>query len=101
MPQLTSFFDVTHVESAEQGVEAISLRKYSACVAKLGTENNLGVDVIKAFRCAHGKEPFVAVHSSTAAADPNVQRVLTDKLNVDLFVSPADEQSLIAALVEQ
>jgi DNA-binding response OmpR family regulator len=99
-PQLQPFFHVTHVESAQQGIEAISFQTYVACVAKLGTENNLGVDVIKAFRSAHGKEPFVAVHSSTAAADPSILHVLQDKLNVDLCVSANGESNLVSALVE-
>jgi DNA-binding response OmpR family regulator len=101
MPRLSLHFDVTHVESAEKGVEAISLRPYHACVAKLGTENNLGVNVIKAFRSAYGREPFVAVHSSTAAADASIQKALQDQFHVDLCVSPAGESALIAALAER
>jgi len=103
MPQMEAFFHVTHVESAEQGIKAISTRSYDACIAKLGTENNLGVDVIKAFRSRYGKKPFVAVHSSKAAADPAIQKVLQDEFDIDLFVScdgPIDESALMIALAE-
>merc|ERR1712193_27907 len=50
MPRLQEIFVVTHVESVERGMEAIADGSFAACIAKLGTKGNLGVNLISAFR---------------------------------------------------
>lgn len=100
LPKLKDKFCVTHVESAAEGVEKATCFRFDACIAKLGTEGNLGVDVIGALRDTHGAAPFVAIHSGTAAGNPELRSVLENQLNVNLFVDADSEDMLLNSIVE-
>merc|ERR1711977_330205 len=54
LPKLREMFDVDWVDSASDGVLAAATRSYAALLTKLGTEGNLGTDVITALRESQG-----------------------------------------------
>jgi len=95
MPQLQQHFHVVHVETAEDGVRAVSERKFAVCLAKLGSKGNLGRDVIAALRSAQGNDPQVIVHSSTAERDMRLQEKWRAEFGVDLFTCHGREEELI------
>jgi len=97
-PRLESLGKVDWVEEAADGVRAVREHNYAACVSKLGVEGNLGTDVIAAFRGEFGTSPFVAIHSSTAAARLDWIEELTSEFNVNLFVKHGEEDELIEAV---
>jgi len=101
LPLLKRDFAVDHVASVADGVSAIARTRYAACVAKLGTEGNLGVDVIKELRSQQGQDVFVAIHSATASRQPSTRQQLEQELGVDIFVHQQDEKDLIIALQEE
>merc|ERR1719362_15666 len=97
-PQLEADFIVHHFERAADASAAANAHPYQACVSKLGTQGNLGRDVISAFRSARGLEPFVAIHSATAAADPAMRSSLNQKFGVNFFTQHGDEEGLLRIL---
>lgn len=98
LPRLCEQFRVTCVESALEAVNLVSEQPFEACVAKLGFKGNLGYDVIAALRSVHGLAPFVALHSSTAAAKPKLQEQLKNDLSIDLFTEHGREDELLEQL---
>lgn len=98
LPELEFFCNVHHFEEADAAITAVGKYCYQACVAKLGTKGNLGQDVIGAVRSVHGRSPFVAIHSATAANKPTTRAKLNQEFGIDLFAAHGDEADLIAAL---
>lgn len=100
LPRVRELFDVDYVDSTVDGMQAVTERTYVACLAKLGTEGNLSYPIIEALRKSQGSDPFVAIHSYTAAANPEMRDLLVRELNVNLFVTSDNEDQLFRALEE-
>ena len=98
-PLLSKSYQVDHFDNAEKAIAAIKARgsPYAACVAKLGSKGNLGIDVMKAIREAGGKT-FIAVHSATAWNSESTRRSLSSSIGVNLFVAEHNEDELLEQL---
>jgi len=71
MPRASELFEVAWVNTAADGVAAVGKQAFVALVAKLGSEGN-GIDVMNAFRAAHGEESLIAIHSATATGSADM-----------------------------
>eukprot|EP00927_Polykrikos_kofoidii_P037365 TRINITY_DN31510_c0_g3_i1.p1 TRINITY_DN31510_c0_g3~~TRINITY_DN31510_c0_g3_i1.p1 ORF type:complete len:494 (-),score=59.00 TRINITY_DN31510_c0_g3_i1:282-1712(-) len=100
LPPLRKLFDVTHVDAAADGVQAVQERSYVACVAKLGTKGNLGSDVIAELRRVQGFSPFVVIHSATASTNASMREKLNEAFKIDLFAAHGEEEDLLSALAQ-
>ena len=104
VPRLAAHFTVHHFRRAQQAAASALAQQpgYSLCVAKLGTRGNLGADVLAALRAsAHSSACPVLIHSSTAAADPQLQQALAEHFGVAAFTSTGTEEAVMAALAAQ
>eukprot|EP01065_Artemidia_motanka_P029458 TRINITY_DN35568_c0_g1_i1.p1 TRINITY_DN35568_c0_g1~~TRINITY_DN35568_c0_g1_i1.p1 ORF type:complete len:592 (+),score=109.86 TRINITY_DN35568_c0_g1_i1:58-1833(+) len=97
-PVLSETFHVDHADTAATGCRLASIHQYAACVAKLGTEGNLGEDVVAALRAAQGTSTFVALHSATAVRHPRTQEHFQKKYGVTAFFDHGSEKDLVAAV---
>jgi len=93
---------VHHYDDASEAMEAILDYPYIACVAKLGTKGNLGIDVIKCLRekdAKNGTKSFIIVHSTTAVDSKPTVKWLLEERGVDLVVDWRNEEELIQKLI--
>jgi len=100
LPLFTQYFVVDYYDDAGETVAAIKLRStpYNACVAKLGSKENRGSDVMKALRENYGDATFIVVHSETAWKHKGTQESLIESVGVNLFVAHHNESELLKAL---
>jgi len=100
LPQFQDHFDVDQVKWVVDAKRQIATRKYFACIVKLGTQGNLGTDVLRTLRAEQDQDTYVIVHSQTAADNHEIREALSREFNVNLFVSPATEDLLTQKLEE-
>lgn len=99
LPKLRETYDVEWVDCAASGIQAVHSRPYGALVSKLGTQGNLGVDIISALRKTQGSAPMVIVHSTTACADTEMCNALRAKpYECTAILGPGDEDELLELL---
>lgn len=98
VPVLSERYEVAYFDNATEAVEDIraSQQNYDACVAKLGSTGNLGVEVVKALREKFGEETFVVIHSATAFKSERTKKKL--KPLVDLIVDHSCEEQMLQVL---
>ena len=122
---LADAYDVCHFNYAADAIEAISATvggdtsagggatsstlvavAFAACVVKLGTRGNSGVDVLKALR-SHAlgagcvsRDPLLVVHSATAVGHHATAAFLRDELGVAAVVGHSNEADAIPLLLE-
>jgi calcineurin-like phosphoesterase family protein len=99
LPQFEQMFDVNHFDDVAEAIEVARTEKtpYDVCVAKLGSTNNLGRDLLKVLLEISNKTIMV-IHSSTAMGHPQTQQALREHYGVQMFVDYRSESKLINEL---
>lgn len=100
VPLLSDKYDVFHFDEASEAIAEIEARKenFSACIAKLGSRGNLGVDVVQALRQRkNGEKTFVVIHSATAVQSERTRNNLAPI--VDLIVDHSSEEKMLQVLL--
>jgi len=105
VPILSEYFTVHHYDDASEAIEGISEYNYVACVAKLGSKGNLGIDVVKTLRQKEREnlstiKSCIIIHSTTAVDSNSTTKYLYDELGIDLLVDYRNEQKLVQKLKE-
>lgn len=101
VPALQKHYDVTHFDDATEAIQEIRNRNnnFSACVAKLGSRGNLGINVVKALReRPNGHKTFVVIHSATACQSERTRKSLEPL--VDLIVDHDSEDKMLKVLFQ-
>lgn len=97
-PKLSEYFDIDLASSSACAARFASEHLYAACVAKLGTEGNMGTTVLEALRTRQGDTPFIVVHSATAVSNPKTSAFLVSKFDVNGIFDHESEEQLLEAL---